>query len=95
MTIEQIFICSKIFLAFAVFFIIIAVAFYFIFDIKRLIKILRGKACRPIRHKKERVQNKCDNKCDNKTELLPIKIDRTTEPLITMEIKSFHEDVAL
>jgi hypothetical protein len=92
MTIEQIFICSRIFLACAVFFIIIAVAFYFIFDIKRLIKILRGKACKPVRHKKERVQNKCDNKRDkkqdNKTELL-------TQPLITLEINSFHEDVAL
>jgi hypothetical protein len=71
-----------------VFFIIIAVAFYFIFDIKRLIKILRGKACKPVQHKKERVKNKCDIKRDNKTELL-------TQPLITVEINSFQEDIAL
>jgi hypothetical protein len=88
MTIEQIFICSRIFLACSVFFIIIAVAFYFIFDIKRMIKILRGKACKPLQRKKESVKNKSDIKRDKKTEL-------KTQPLITMEINIFNEDVAL
>jgi hypothetical protein len=88
MTIEQIFICSRIFLACSVFFIIIAVAFYFIFDIKRMIKILRGKACKPLQRKKESVKNKCEIKRDKKTEL-------KTQPLITMEINIFNEDVAL
>jgi hypothetical protein len=92
MTIEQIFICSRIFMACSIFFIIVAVAFYFIFDIKRLIKILRGKACKPLPRKKEKTH--C-NKPDNKTELLPMHIIDKTQPLVTVEISSVHSKVVL
>jgi hypothetical protein len=91
MTTEQIFVCSTIFLACGVILIAIAVLIFFVFDIRRMVKILRGKKITPTHYKKPVTKSRTGK---SKTVLLTKTLGKT-EPIITMDISYIHSDVEL
>lgn len=86
MTTEQIFACSKIFLACGVLLIAIAVVIFFMFDIRRMVKILRGKKITPTNPKKKTQKQKT---------VLLTKPSCNTNPMITVDISYIHSDVEI
>jgi hypothetical protein len=95
MTIEQMYTCSRIFMLCAVVFVIIAVILYYLFDIKRISKILIGKKITPTYHKKQKTKPvKIKPEPSNKTVLLTNPLENT-EPMITMDISYIHSDITL
>jgi hypothetical protein len=97
MATEQIFACSKIFLACGIILITIAILIFIVFDIKRMIKILRGKKITPVHNKMSMSTSKSKlnlKKLNQKTELLTMPLGNT-QPMITMDISYIHSDIEL
>jgi hypothetical protein len=100
MATEQIFVCSKIFLAFGIVLSTIAILIFIVFDIKRMIKILRGKKITPVHNKMSTSKSKLNlkklnpQKLNPKTELLTMPLGNT-QPMITMDISYIHSDIEL